>query len=348
VRVPHEPGHIALLLLPAAAYGGAVRLRNRYYDQKSSAMRASLPVLSVGNLTVGGTGKTTIVAWLVRRLQEWGHCPAVVSRGYGGKAGRGPLVVSNGGEPLVGPDRCGDEPYLLAKSLHGAKVVVGSDRHAGADAARAMGADVVVLDDGFQHRRLARDLDLVLLDAAGPFGNYHLLPAGSLREPISGLKRADVVLITRSRPAESFVVLERVVRRYNATCPILRSSHHRLGFFDVAGTRVARPPKAVAFCGIGNPASFLSDIEAEGVEVVAFRPFPDHHPFSAEEWRELVRSADEHDAALVTTEKDLARLSSSPAAAAFGRLCSLRIEAMIHDADILLDAVRTALARGRT
>src|SRR5262245_27319852 len=276
----NEPGQVALLSVPALLYGGAVRMRNLFYDRNGAVVRAGLPVLSVGNLTAGGTGKTTMVAYLARRLRDWGRAPAVVSRGYGGRAGRGPLVVSRGGRALVGPELAGDEPFLLAETLPGIPVVVGSDRIAGAAATKELGADVVVLDDGFQHRRLARDLDIVPLDAAGPFANYHLLPAGPLREPISGLARADVVVITRSRPGESFVVLERVVRRYNARCPILRSANHRIGFVDAAGTKCPRPARAVAFCGIGNPASFLVDLEAEGVEIAGFHPFPDHHRFS--------------------------------------------------------------------
>jgi len=321
-------------------------MRNLFYDRAGAATRADLPVLSIGNLTAGGTGKTTMVAYLARVLRSWGRHPAVVSRGYGGRAGRGPLVVSSGEGPRVGAERSGDEPYLLAQSLPGIPVVVGSDRIAGTAAAKELGADVVVLDDGFQHRRLARDLDIVLLDAAGPFGNYHLLPAGPLREPISGIARADVVVITRSRPGESFVVLERVVRRYNARAPILRSANHRVGFVDAEGTRSPRPERAVAFCGIGNPASFLVDLEAEGVGVTAFHPFDDHHPYTDAEWRGLLEDARRAGCGLVTTEKDLARLGPLAASAGTTPILALRIEAVVHDEAKLFDAVREALARG--
>jgi tetraacyldisaccharide 4'-kinase len=342
----NDPGQVALLTFPAALYGGAVRVRNLFYDRAGASSRADLPVLSIGNLTAGGTGKTTMVAFLARVLLAWGRSPAVVSRGYGGRAGRGPLVVSSGGGATVGPERAGDEPYLLAQTLPGVRVVVGSDRIAGASAAKDLGADVVILDDGFQHRRLARDLDIVLLDAAGPFGNYHLLPAGPLREPISGLSRADVVVITRSRPGESFVVLERVVRRYNVRCPILRSANHRVGFVDASGTRAARPERAVAFCGIGNPASFLVDLEAEGLSIAGFHPFPDHHRYSDTEWKVLLDEARRGGCGLVTTEKDLARLGPLATAPGAGGLLALRIEAVVHDESKLFDAVREALARG--
>ena len=204
MKLPQNTFAMALLGVPALLYGAAVRLRRRGYTALGLARRAAVPVISVGNLTVGGTGKTTIVSWLVRELQDRGWHPAVVSRGYLGRAGRGPLYVSRGQGPLVASDVSGDEPFLLASRLPGAVVVAGSDRVLGSRAAIEAGADVVILDDGFQHMRLARDVDLVLLDAHNPFGNYRLLPAGTLREPVSELRRAHAVIITRSRPDENF------------------------------------------------------------------------------------------------------------------------------------------------
>lgn len=328
-------------------FGLAARIRRGLYRLPGAVRRADLPVISVGNLTVGGTGKTTIVAWLVRRLQERGRHPAVVSRGYLGRAGRGPLLVSGGDGPRVEARVSGDEPYLLARSLPGVVVVAGSDRLAGCRAAREAGADVVVLDDGFQHLRLGRDLDLVLLDAHSPFGNYRLLPAGSLREPASGLSRADLVLITRSRSEESFEVLERVVRRYHRQIPILRSAHRCSGFVDPEGNAVERPSRVVAFCGIGNPENFLTDLEAQGVQVAAFRPFRDHHPFTAEDWEALVELASAHDATLLTTEKDLVRLTPDLRETARADVAAMRIEAVVHDAGILLERVDEVLRRYR-
>lgn len=335
---------LALLGLPALAYGSAVRVRNRLYDQLGPQHRASVPVVSVGNLTVGGTGKTPVVAWLARWLLSEGLRPAVVSRGYGGRAGKGPLLVSAGKGPGFDWTACGDEPFLLARALPGTIVIVGSDRFAGARAAREAGADVVILDDGFQHRRLGREFDLVLLDATSPFGNYHLLPAGTLREPVSGLRRASAVLITRARRAESLVVIEKVVRRYNPTAPILRAGTRRVGFFDVEGRPVPRPGRAVAFCGIGNPGAFAGDLETEGIEVVALRLFPDHHAYGLAEWRDLASLAREHEAMLLTTEKDLVRLprdldTTEPQPVA------LRIEANIHDREDLTSLVLACLTR---
>jgi len=343
VSPPRNLAARALLGLPAMAYGEAMRLRNRFYDGKGAVHRAGLPVLSVGNLTVGGTGKTPIVAWLVRTLRECGLKPAVVSRGYGGTAGRGPLLVSRGDGPLAGARICGDEPYLLARHLEGAIVIVGSDRVEGTRAARRAGADVAVLDDGFQHRRLARDLDIVLLDAHNPFGNYSLLPAGTLREPLAGLARAGIVLITRSRPGESLVVIERVVRRHNPAVPILRAGNWRVGFRDLAGDPVEKPRRALAFCGIGNPASFAADLEAEGVEVVALRIFADHYPYTEADAAALSRLALDRDATLVTTEKDLVRFPAHPGPGPGPAIAALRIEARIHDRDEMLRRIRAAI-----
>ena len=347
MRPPQHPLLRAALGLPASIYGAAVWLRNRRYDRPGAARQASLPVISVGNLTVGGTGKTPIVAWLARHLSGQGHRPAVVSRGYHGRAGRGPLTVSDGDGPRCGPELAGDEPYLLARSLPGVPVIVGSDRAAGARAARDSGADVVILDDGLQHRQLARDLDIVLLDASNPFGNYRLLPAGLLREPISALGRAGAVVITRSRPGESFEVIERVVRHHNPAALLLSAGHRSLGFFDPQGTRVDPPRRAVAFCGIGNPNRFRIDLESEGVELEDFVAFRDHQVYTPRALSRLRRRVERSGAALVTTEKDLSRMG--PDALRNGPpLLVYRIEAELFEPRPLLALLRQVIAEAAT
>jgi tetraacyldisaccharide 4'-kinase len=300
-------------------------------------------VISVGNLTVGGTGKTPLTAWIAARLLEEGRRPAVVSRGYGGSSGRGPCIVSRGGAPLVPAAVAGDEPVLLARRLPEVIVVVGSDRVRGARAARETGADVLVLDDGFQHRRLARDLDLVLLDSHDPFGAYRLLPSGPLREPVESLARADAVIVTRSRPGEPFPFLERVIRRHAGEVPVLRAGHRTAGFVDAAGNLRPPPARAVAFCGIGSPDAFLADLLGEGVEVAAERRFPDHHRYRDAELAEIDGLARAHGAVPVTTEKDLARLSEP---ASLPSLLALRIEAEPHEPERLRALLREALGRG--
>jgi tetraacyldisaccharide 4'-kinase len=338
-----NPVLAAGLRVVATAYGGAVRLRNRYYDRSGAPRRASVPVISVGNLTVGGTGKTPMVGWLAEQLRSMGRRPAVVSRGYRGRAGRGPVVVCSGNGPTCMPADCGDEPYLLARNHPEVTVVVGSDRVAGAAAAARAGCDVVVLDDGFQHRRLARDLDIVLLDASNPFGSYRVLPAGLLREPVAGIHRADVVVITRSRPDESLRVIEHVVRHHNPTAPIVRAGHRPLGIVDDRGHAAPVPRRAIAFCGIGNPSRFRIDLEAEGVDVVVFEVHRDHHPYRPHDLARLYALAAAHDAGLITTEKDLVRLDPAAPRAGSPPVLALRIETVVYQPEPLLQAVSAAL-----
>jgi tetraacyldisaccharide 4'-kinase len=329
-----------LLLGPAFLYRGAVALRNRYYDRPSAVRKVSVPVVSVGNVTLGGTGKTPVVAWLAVQLGAMGRKPAIVSRGYGGVAGRGPVFVSRGDGPLCDAHQAGDEPVQLATGLPGVRVVVGSDRWAGAAAAAADGADVVVLDDGFQHRRLARDLDIVLIDASNPFGNEHVIPAGRLREPLHALGRAQVVLITRARPDTEYPRIESVVRRYRPDATILHAGHRSVGFVDADGRGVSPPARALAFCGIGNPSRFQVDLRELGVDVVAFRAFRDHHVYTGAELEELQRAARSRDAVLVTTDKDLVRIHAGDHGLPLSALLALRIEAVIHQPEPLLDALR--------
>jgi tetraacyldisaccharide 4'-kinase len=323
-------------------YEAAVRARNRRYDRPGVARRAALPVISVGNLTVGGTGKTPTVAWLAERLVARGDRPAIVSRGYGGRAGNGPLVVSTGDGPLCPPEISGDEPALLARIARGSPVVVGADRAAAAERARTLGASVVLLDDGFQHRALARDLDVVLLDAARPFGNGRLLPAGELREPIDSLARADVVVLTRAGSEVDASEARRAVAAHRPGIPVVRSTFRRLGFVAADGAAAPAPERAVAFCGIARPDSFRAELAAEPIEIVSFRAFADHHRFTPRELAELRAAARRSGARLVTTQKDLARLGSD---ARTDAPIALAIELALDDPETLLDAVERAIVR---
>ncbi len=346
--ISQNPFVLAVLQLPAWIYRTAVEARLGLYDRWSGLReRAPIPVLSVGNLTVGGTGKTTFVAWLSAWLRERGFRPAILTRGYGGRAGRGPLVVCRGAGPEVPVREAGDEPFLLAQRLPWAVIVAGADRVRSVYQARALGADVAVLDDGFQHLRLERDLDILLLDAQNPFGNYRLLPAGTLREPARGLNRADVIVITRSRAGERFDVLERVIRRYNPRAPVVRAGHRLVGFFDAAGRPQPAPPRAVAFCGIGNPEIFFADLERSGLELAATVRFRDHHPYTARDVERLEALAREHGATLLTTEKDLVRLLAALPPGWSVPLGVARIEAVVHDAEALRAALDCALRGAR-
>jgi tetraacyldisaccharide 4'-kinase len=278
------------------------------------------------------------VAWLAERLISEGMKPAIVSRGYGGSAGRGPKVVTSDSKAL----ECGDEPRMLALRAPGALVVVGSDRCRGAENARRLGADVILLDDGYQHRRLAREVDILLLDCRDPFGNGRLLPAGPLREPLVGIGRADIIVATGGDVGEPAPRMERLVRPYNAAAPIFCSGLRRTGFIDHERRPVETPARAVAFCGIARPERFRAEMQAAGIDVIAFRSFRDHHRFSPRELRELGELARANDAYLVTTEKDLARLDSTDDL----RPIALRVEAEIFEEEVFLAAVTTAIETG--
>lgn len=334
----------AALAIPAAAYGGGMRLRNAWYDRPGASRRATVPVISVGNLAVGGTGKTPLVAWIARDVLGMGLVPAVVSRGYGGTAGPGPLVVSNGEGPRVNARACGDEPHLLARSLPGTIVVVGSDRVEGARAAARAGAGVVILDDGFQHRRLARDLDVVVLDGRAPFDGGHLLPRGSLREPPAGLRRAHVVVLTRLGERDPAAGPIHAVKAEGFTGPVVRAGHRSTGFYDVGGALAAAPRRALAFCGIGDPELFRADLAQAGVEPARFQAFRDHHPYTVAAWDALAAEARATGVPLVTTDKDLSRLAAAVGASlSAAPLLVMRIETVLWDAAPLHAAIRTAV-----
>lgn len=329
--------------IPAAIYGCGVRVRNRWYDAGHGVRRASIPVVSVGNVAVGGTGKTPHVAWLADRVHALGRRAAIVSRGYGGTAGAGPLWVSRGSGPTVGPESCGDEPYLLASRAPEALVVVGSERVSCVEAAAEAGAEVAVLDDGFQHRALARDLDIVLLPASDPFGGRRLFPAGTLREPLSALTRADLVVVTGIEPAATTAPIADELVRLGARAPVVRSIRRTEGFVDADGSVAAAPRKAVAFCAIAAPERFRDDLVREGVEVAEFLTFRDHRPFRAGDLATLRDAAERHAASLVTTEKDLARLRRPDAQGGLPEAIALRITADILDPAALDERLAEAI-----
>jgi len=315
------------------------------------AVRASAPVVSVGNLAVGGAGKTPVVMAIAERLRAAGRKPAVLSRGYGGRA-TGARVVSDGAGPLLGSEEGGDEPVLLARRLPGLRVLCGRDRGELAKVAVAtLGADVLLLDDGFQHRRLLRDLDVVVLDASNPWGNGHCLPRGPNREPAGALRRAGLVWLTHVDRAEEDRAegLRELARRFTGSDPVESwhaprdlvpaSLQGSLGLPWLRGRRVG------LLTGVARPESVRRTVEALGAEVALSRDFPDHHRFTDEEVEEALAAAERGGAdGVVTTEKDAVRLS--PAWAGEERLRVLRIEAeIVRGADVLDRALAEVLAR---
>lgn len=297
----------ALLLPLSWLYGAVMRLRSRLYTRgRLAAFRAPVPVISVGNLSVGGTGKTPVVDYLIRYCLSLNKRVAVVSRGYGSDKGPALRVVCAGQGPLLPVGQAGDEPWLLARRNPEALVLVAPRRTDGVrHAVEAFGAEVVLLDDGFQHLAVARDFDLVLLDGRRPFGNGRVLPAGLLREPVSALKRGDLFLLTRC-PDEP-------VSLPSLPGPVLRCRHRIAGQAVELNGAVRRLEelaglRGVAFAGIAEPDSFFRELEACGLRLAETLSFSDHAHYDGPDLERLKQAAAEADY-FVTTEKDAVKLS---------------------------------------
>jgi tetraacyldisaccharide 4'-kinase len=301
---------LAAFLSQGFAWG--VGVRNNLYDLGvRRTLRLDAPVISVGNLAVGGTGKTPLVMTICRHLLAAGVKPAVVSRGYMRTDEHKVVVVGDGHRILVPPTEAGDEPWMMARGLKGAPVVVGADRYQAALMARMRFPEVrvVVLDDGFQHRRLGRDLDLVVLDAAQPAGTGRIFPRGNLREPIAGLRRASALILTGPGPAADL----NETLGFDVEAPVFRSRIVASGLFRFDdGTSVelteldGRPVLALA--GLGRPDRFAETMTRLGADVVVRRFFPDHHFYSAAELAEVADQARAQGLTVVTTTKDASRL----------------------------------------
>jgi tetraacyldisaccharide 4'-kinase len=298
-----------VLLSPVTAlawgYGLGVRLRGALYDSRllSAERVEGLRIVSVGNVNVGGTGKTPAVLHLAEILVQAGRKVGILTRGYGRRS-KEPLTFT-GRDPLPSVEDAGDEPLLLARRCPQARVLVGANRRAMARRARdEFGLDIVLLDDGFQHRRLARDEDIVVVDEAVGFGNGHLLPRGPLREPLSALHRATLFWVRATQsPAARLPPLPG---------PQVRTRYQPTAWVDPAGT--LHPAGALsgvpvlALAGLARPGGFLRTLRQLGVDVRGSALFPDHHRFTPGELRAVEASATRHGARVVTTEKDAVRL----------------------------------------
>jgi tetraacyldisaccharide 4'-kinase len=302
----------------AAAYGLAARVRAAAYRHGWLARRSlSVPVISVGNLTVGGTGKTPVVIWVVQRLLATGRRVAVLSRGYRRQSTASRLLVSDGRQLLARPNEAGDEPYLIAERCGGAIVAVGADRYeTGRWVLDRQPVDCVVLDDGFQHVALKRDVDLLLVDSSDPHGLDALLPAGRLREPLSAAARSTALLLTRAdNVAEVKAVWDRLRPHLEAGRPAIRVLF-RMDKLIELGTGTIYEPATVAgrvgfaFSGIAKARSFRSLLERYGVKVAGDIVFRDHHHYSSENMAQIRLAAMRCGAELIlTTEKDAVKVT---------------------------------------
>ncbi len=310
-RSLYDRAVFTLLLLFSLPYASVMVIRACLYRMGIiSAKSLPRPVVSVGNLVVGGTGKTPVTAWVADYLMKRGKRVAVLTRGYGGRLEGEVAVVADGLRRLLEPEDAGDEPCLLADLLPGLIVVMGSDRHrAGSLAMERFKPDFFILDDGFQHLRLKRDLDILLLDGKKPRGNGFTFPAGLLREPFSAASRANLAIFTRS---------DGTVPPGLTLPPVCHARHHLAGFTSSDGT--VRPfaelkgRRGLAFAGIADPAGFFDSLEAEGVELAATLAFPDHSSYGEEECAALARLKVSCRADfLITTAKDAVKLASASA-----------------------------------
>ncbi len=289
--------------------------RRRQARDLRAQRKIDAPVISVGNLTMGGTGKTPCVLRLAEILKQTGRKPGILTRGYRRSSPEPHTVLAPGA--AVRPELSGDEPQIFVRSALAA-VGIGADRYqTGMRLRHEFGADVMLLDDGFQHRKLARNLDIVLIDALDPFGGGEVFPLGRLREPLEGLSRADLILITRSDLTDTASAIERSLRRWNARAPVLRARtlpvawvENRTGRQYATGERPFE--RAAAFCGLGNPESFLRTLERMGIQPTDWYAYSDHHRYRPKELRRLSEQARRNGAdALVTTEKDAVNLCES-------------------------------------
>lgn len=308
-----------LLSAVAGSYRGLLGAREWLYARGVLASRGlDCPAVSVGNLTVGGTGKTPAVELAVRTLLELGHRPGVLSRGYGRRGG-GVQIVADAASIRLDAEEAGDEPFLLARRLPGVPVVVGSNRfEAGTLARERFGITALVLDDGFQHRTLAKDLEIVMARAVNPWGNGRLIPGGPLREPLSGLARAHLVVATGARDAAAGAEVRATVERTAPGVPVLTAVHVPTECFESSAMRFVPlsalgKARLLAFAGIGAPDGFSRTLGETAVAVTAFEAFADHHWYSREDLARLDRRAAATGAeGLITTEKDWVRLRAMP------------------------------------
>ncbi len=306
-------------------YSAVVGGRNSLYEKgvfKSHSLGAK--TVSVGNITVGGTGKTPLVAFVAEILAENGEKVCILTRGYGRKHPKRRVLVSDGAGILTDVENAGDEPFELANKLLGkAAVVADADRVAAAHWAREnFGITAFVLDDAFQHLRAERDLDIVCVDATNPFGNGKTLPTGILREPLKNLKRADALVITRANLVGDLSNLQAQISKYNPVCQIFTAANRISNLVELKEflarqtdlpqvTNDERRPtdNCLAFCGLGNPNNFFEQLRQENFALSATETFPDHHFYTPKDILRLSEKAAQTNAEiLLTTAKDAVKL----------------------------------------
>lgn len=298
-------------------YGFSVYLRKKSYAKGLiSVKRLACPVVSVGNITVGGTGKTPIVGMIAKFLLDHGRHPVILTRGYKRRGGKNIKIISDTEKILATPEESGDEPYMLARWLPGIPIIVGKNRYASAMfALKKFIVDCFILDDGFQHIRLFRDMDILVINARDPFSNGRLLPWGHLREPLCSINRASLFLLNKSIPGQNLDCISSVIRKYNTKAPIIETTYTPVCFVSASNEKLfisistLKGKSVLAFSGIADPSSFFEFLKEIGVIIVKSLIFSDHHWFSEKDLDKIGRIANSSAAEyIITTEKDGVRL----------------------------------------
>ena len=309
-------------------FGGIIGARRGLYRRGFfKAVDLGVPVVSVGNLTVGGTGKTPLVRFVAEVLAERGHKVCVLTRGYKRSNPTERVLVSDGRQILTDAERAGDEPFELSYKLLGMAAVIADKNRAAAGiwAMENWGITAFVLDDGFQHLRLKRDLNILCIDATNPFGSGKLLPAGILREPLTSLRRADCIVLTRADLGENVQSLKSKVQSLNAACPILLSKTQIVGLTNIgefpakspdlssAESKIQNPKSKIglAFCALGNPHGFFESLRQADFSLVAVKAFADHYVYQQIDLDFIEKEASSKGAEiLLTTAKDAVKLKN--------------------------------------
>ena len=309
-----------------------------------------IPVISIGNLTAGGTGKTPTVIMIAELIKGMGKKVAVLSRGYKGKAEGEINVVSDGNNVFMNPLQSGDEPYMMAARLKGVPVITGSDRYkTGMYTIEKFGTEVILLDDGYQHVQLDRNSNILLLDSNSPFGNGYLLPRGTLREPVSYIDRADIILLNLKSRGIHESGSSNLKLNLKKDIPVFKSHYLLEGFFDMNNSRTinlneAKGKRGFAFCGIASPDSFKNSLKETGIGTRGFVSFEDHYQFTKEDIDGLINKARETGSEiLITTEKDAARLKEFEPIQFPLWILKIRME-ILEGKEILLSKIREAIA----
>ena len=310
---------LTLILFPLSLlYRFVINLRNQMYDQGIFKQeKLACKVISIGNITVGGTGKTPTVIMLAKLLREKGYRPAVLSRGYGGNATSPVNIVSDGSNILMEHIEAGDEPVLIAQSAEGIPVLTGPKRAlTGRFAIENLEVDILILDDAFQHRCIFRDIDIVIMNREQTFGNGFLLPRGPLREPPEALNRAHFLIWKdNERDGRYPKYYEQGIGTFSPTLSVYLKPKDlvRANTKDSLPLEYLRGKNICAFAGIGSPENFGATIDSLGGRVVSLLPFPDHYRYTSEDIAEIRRGTSESGAEIiVTTEKDSIRLTGFP------------------------------------